>query len=463
MKKFIVHIILAAMLLTLCGCQATPEKSIVVNKNDNKLDETIKATPAPTMQQFTDTVRWEEDYKIPNLDCAINAEIVVPETNVYPVYKVKKHLFDAASVDKLVKYLTKEATGVRQTSLTKEELTAQLIAAKRGVYMEDDNGGRWEPYEGQAEEIANLEEQIKNAAEESFEPITDQITPIPFELTYAMPSGSRLHVDAGESSIYITADKFGVTQGESWLKDGGAIPGEPPGTTIEGVKISKEDAFNKLKTLLTDLGISHYGMTEAEEVRVVFTYTSEIVSKGWWLTLTRNDGDRIPVDLYATQSGGFLDFRSDEYIERWRQDMISVYFDEKGVRSFRWDDPVEVTEMLNENVALLPFDDVKDRIKSMIKFAYSKSVKNGWVSGESTMSVDKIVLTNVLIPLKDDPQHQLMIPAWMVYNTYYVDDNGRIVDESKSIFAVNAIDGSSIDLFPRNLEFEMHRKEAMGY
>jgi hypothetical protein len=81
----------------------------------------------------------------------------MPDTNVYPVYKVKKRLFDAAFVDKLVKYFTKEATGVRVTSLTKEELTAELIAAKRGAYVLDDNGGRWESYDGQEQRIAELE------------------------------------------------------------------------------------------------------------------------------------------------------------------------------------------------------------------------------------------------------------------------------------------------------------------
>ena len=463
MKKLIGCFLMAIIVSTFCACQATPEKSIVVNKNDDKLEETIKATPAPSMQQIIAQDRWEEDYKIPNLNCAISAEIVVPETNVYPVYKVKKRLFDATFVDKLVRYLTKEATGARQTSPTKEELTAQLISAKRGMYIEDDNGARWEPYEGQAEEIAELEEQIKNADEETFEPITDDVNAIPFKLTYAMPSGARLHVEAKENSVYVTADKYGLIQGESWLKDGGAIPGEPPGTTIEGVKISEEDAIAQLNTLLSELGINNYGIAEAEKARIVFTYTSEIISKGWQFILTRNDGGGIPVNLYATQFGGLLDFRSEDYAERWKQDMITVYIDETGVRFFSWNDPVEVTETLNENVALLPFNEVKDRIKNTVKFAYSQSIQNGWLSGEHDMSIDKIVLTNVLIPIKDDLNYQMLAPVWLVYNTLYAQYNGQIVDEVKSVFAVNAIDGSNVDLSMRSLEFEAHRKQALGY
>lgn len=69
------------------------------------------------------------------------------------------------------------------------------------------------------------------------------------------------------------------------------------------------------------------------------------------------------------------------------------------------------------------------------------------------MSVDKIVLTNVLMPIKDDLQHQMLAPAWLVYNTLYMYDEGQIIDEIKSVFAVNAIDGSNIDLSMRPRKF----------
>lgn len=437
--------------IALSGCQATPEKDAVVNKNDNKLEAAIEATPAPTTRQMADLSRWEEDYTIPNLNCAINAEIVTPQVSAFPVYKVKKHFFDAKSTDKIVKYFTKEATGVREASPTKEELTVQLITEKRGVHVADDNGARWEPFDGQEQLIAELEEQILKAPEETFEPVTDQISPIPFSHIYAMPYGSRLHVDASEEYISISVDNDSLIQGESWLGDGGAIPGEPPGTTIKDIKISQEDALHRLESLLLDLSIKNYGIAEVEKARVVYSYTSEILSKGWQFTLTRNDGGSIPVNFYSTQFGGFLDFRSEEYVERWKQDIITVYIDETGIRDFSWSYPIEVVETLNENVTLLSFDDIKGRIKSNIKFAYSQSVQNERLSGEheNFMSVDKIVLTNVLIPIKDDLQHQMLAPAWLVYNTYYVDYEGQIIHEAKSVFAVNAIDGSNIDLSMR--------------
>jgi hypothetical protein len=159
------------------------------------------------------------------------------------------------------------------------------------------------------------------------------------------------------------------------------------------------------------------------------------------------------------QFTGLLDFRSEEYTERWRQDTITVYVDETGIQFFSWTDPIEVIETLNENVSLLPFEDVKERIKSNIKYGYSKSAEDGWANGECDISVDRVMLANVLVPIKDDLQHQTLSPTWLVYYTFYVDYKSKVIDEWKSVFAVNAIDGSSIDLRMRSHEFEQRLKE----
>ena len=51
----------------------------------------------------------------------------------------------------------------------------------------------WEPYEGQEQEIADLETQISKSTEEEFNPITDATATLPVDNTYAMINGSRLY------------------------------------------------------------------------------------------------------------------------------------------------------------------------------------------------------------------------------------------------------------------------------
>lgn len=439
--RIIVSII---MIFILCGCQATPEKSAVVNKGDNKLQETIQSTPAPTMQVIADT-QWIETYNIPNLECDINAHIMLPDTNTFPVYKVAKRTFDLAEMVKIINYLTNGATGVRETSPTKEELEAQLVLTKKGRYVLDDSGGRWEPYNGQQEDIADLEEQIKNAQPEEFNPITAPIS-LPINNTYKMPNGSRAYLNATEKTISFSTEKYGIQQPESWIIDGDARPGEPAGTTLNNVKISEKVAREKASELISALNIKNMGIAEAEKARIINELSSETITEGWCITLARNDGNSIPFNLDTSKSTGLLDFESEDFAERWFNEKITVFVDETGIRSFFWTNPLEVVEEINSNVPLLPFDDIKNRIKLNIKFGYSKRIQNGQISGPHKLKLESIILINVLVPVKDDLEYQMLLPAWLVSYTSSFETDGIEYEDPIAIFAVNAIDGSSINI-----------------
>jgi len=183
MRKRIIFSFIFIVLLIFCGCQKTPEDAAVVNKADGELERIIKGPSASqqtivtegngkenseTNDVITYLEAWTETYEIPGLKCEINADVIMPAINEFPVYKVRQREFDTDSVEKIVNYFTADATGVRETSDTKEELEEKLVQAKRGAYMWDDNGGRWEPYEGQEEDIAELEKMIAKAEPEVF-------------------------------------------------------------------------------------------------------------------------------------------------------------------------------------------------------------------------------------------------------------------------------------------------------
>jgi len=432
----------------LSACQPNPEKEIVVNKGGGKLEGIIASAPA-IAEQAIEADKWVETYTIPKLECKIDPEVVLPERKIFPVYKVKQRSFDESDSGRIVKFFTAGATGVRETSPTKEDLEQQLVQAKRGTYVSDEKGGeRWEPYEGQEEEIKRIEEKLKNVQPEVFEPITEDTSIFNIDNTYAMGDGSRVYITANTTRIRMARDKNGIFQLESWVEEGAAIPGEPRGTTIEGVKISEDEARETVNKLIKDLGIQYMGIAEIEKARIVNEYTGEITSKGWQATLTRNDGGSVPVNIGAYQANITIDL-SEEYTARWRPETITVYIDENGIKDFYWNNPLEIVEIMNENVPLMAFDDMKERIKGYIKYGFSRSVDAGWITSDIGLSVNKIVLTNILVPIKDEYREQMMLPAWVVF---YVDINhvdGRVYISPTYIFAVNAIDGSNIDLEPR--------------
>lgn len=454
--KVICLIILISLLLS--ACQATPQNSVVINKNDGKLEKIISSQAVDSEQTIipdkTDnknnesgdksetgvlSEKWSQTYNLQGLDCSINADIILPKKTEFPVYKIKQREFDDQTIQKVMEYFIKDATGMRKTSPTKEELEEQLILAKEGAYIEDDNGARWEPYKGQQEDIAKLEEQIKNSKEEVFSPVTDDIV-LPKDDTYAMPDGGRVYVEASSDSIYIYPLRYGAMLRESAMIDGDAYPGELEGTTLKNVKISQQEAYDKVNSFLKQTGIENMGIAEAEKACLTADITYQTLSEGWYITLSRNDGGSVPTSFFNQPSG--ILYQSDtDYTKRWHPEVINIYVDETGIKEFSWKYPVEVTEVLNKNVLVLNFDEIKQKILEYIKIGFSYHKEKNANLPDQSIEISKIVLTNVMIPIKNVTDYQMLAPAWMIY---YTQKEG---DDTKSTFiAINAIDGSNIDL-----------------
>lgn len=450
-KNILFYLIIIVVIM--CSCQQTPSDPMVINKGDGKLEDTILNETVDSAQNVLTTEndvnevygiktiseKWEEDLTMPLLKCDINAEITIPATNTYPVYKVQQKNFDDKIISRVIDYFTSDAIGVRETSFTKEELEELLIQTKRGRYMWDDNGGRWESYEGQEEEISELEEQINNAKPEAFKSITENAYTLPIDNTYEMPDGARVYINITEQRISIYPKKLGIFQPESWVIAGDAYPGEPKGTTLNNVKISEEEACNNVFTFLSELGIENFGIADAEKARII-KETYETIWEGWEVTLSRDDGNSIPAYINPSQITGILYQSSEDYVYHWPQEYMTIYVDEHGIKGLFWEDPIDVVEELNTNVPIKTFDEIKDMIRKYIKFAFSKNFEGVDVL-EQQIELTKVVLTNVLVPIKDVPEYHMLVPAWIVY---YEQENS--IGVVTSIIAINAIDGSSIDL-----------------
>ena len=153
MKRISAMGITLLLLLYSFACQPTPEKDIVVNKNEGYLENVIAAPPAPTMKA-TELTHWTESYTLSFLTVNIDADIVLPDTPQYPIFRFKKSSFDIVRINRMVDSLAAGATGMRESFLAIEEWQELWLAAKRGEYVDDGITGKWVPYEGQVEDIA---------------------------------------------------------------------------------------------------------------------------------------------------------------------------------------------------------------------------------------------------------------------------------------------------------------------
>ena len=449
MKRTCCLFIAMLMVLSLfSACQPTPAGDIIVNKGDGALEAAIAATAVPSEQPLlpVDEVgerveHWTDELRIRGLTCTIDADIVLPDKKIFPVYRVRQRTLDAATAAQVLDYFLADATGACETTRTREQVLLDLMAARKGNYVSYDGVSVWEPYDGQEEDIARLEQELQNTPEETFGPVPDTV-PLDPPYTYALPDGGRVRVQVSQDSLYATAyGVYSIVQPENWVMDGEAYPGEPAGTTLKNVKLTQAEAEAMAQAFLEQAGLTYLGLAEAEKARILQDITFETLSEGWQLIYVRSDGGCIPV-YYYNQQTGYLYQRSEDYAPRWYPEALRLYVDENGIQSFEWSRPLEIVETMNENVLLLEFDEIREQITQAIAHGYAYMSEKMGGSGNYAVTVNRIVLTNVLVPMRDTVEYQMLVPAWLVF---YQQQMGA-AEPLTAFIAVNAVDGSTIDL-----------------
>lgn len=385
--------------------------------------------------------RWTDELHIRGLTCTIDADIVLPDKQIFPVYRVRQRTLDEKAVTEALAPLLAGATGACETTRTRGDVLLDLMLARKGSYAVYNGVGVWEPYDGQEEDIARLEQELQSTPEETFGPVPDTV-PLDTPYTYALPDGGRIRVRVSQDGLYATAyGAYSGVQPESWVMAGEAYPGEPKGTTLQNVKLTQAEAEAMAQAFLEQAGLTYLGLAEAEKARILQDITFETLSEGWQLIYVRSDGGCIPV-YYYNQQTGYLYQRSEDYAPRWYPEALRLYVDENGIQSFEWSRPLEIVETMNENVLLLEFDEIREQITQAIAHGYAYMSEKMGGSGNYAVTVNRIVLTNVLVPMRDTVEYQMLVPAWVVF---YQQQMGA-AEPLTAFIAVNAVDGSTIDL-----------------
>ena len=163
----------------------------------------------------------------------------------------------------------------------------ELENVKKGHIQHDQQGNfYWEPYEGQEEDIARLNEAIAAAPQETFLPLAQMDFTWPNGYRFQLADGSKCRI-AGDSNRISFVAHGGMVQLESWITGTGGYPGEPAGTKLENIKISQEAAIVQAEEALSALQIHNLGLADIEKARILINYSYETDSEGWLLTYLR--------------------------------------------------------------------------------------------------------------------------------------------------------------------------------
>ncbi len=380
-----------------------------------------------------------------NATVVFNADVEIPTEEHFPVGILEKHTFTDKEFETVLSNFLGNPIETRPAGTSREELLEDLEIAVRGYYLGDDEE-TGEPifgsYPGQEEEIADLQQRLQELDGSSiWQSIGSNSYTLPNNNVFRGEDNKTVYAVGHTDYILLSAYRNGLLQPERWVLQGDAVPGEKP-HALENVEISAETAQQQADALIRKIGLSSMSLAYAEKTRIV-SPSNETVSEGWNLTYALNDGNIRPIHIGLYSSGGILSFsKTESYAAIWQPTMITIYVDKSGIGMFCWADPLDQTGVVNANARLIPFEDVQESIRKLLKYALSWTDSRTNDDVRMQVTVSRVVLSNCIQPMKDDTTHSYLLPAWIVFLTSNYFQDNSLAD----VFAVNALDGSLIHM-----------------
>lgn len=421
MNKFyrIIPLLLTAALLT--ACQPTPENSVVIYGRG--LEERIARSSA-SLTAYDAPESWKETIDMKGSDATItfNASISVPDVTSFPVYKVVKAPFNNETIKPFLDYFANNRSAVKPTPATKSEITEQLVYAKK---------------DGDEEWISELEKRYKDAPETAE---TEYITDWTLDSSEDIIRGFVALDGERYAGLTITANFCSYGYGFVFENRMLAANGKEE---VGEVSILPEDAVKAAEEMLRKLGIDYmkaYSMQKAQlhnriGISEFSDYSDAPSTKGYYITFVRNI-DGVSGRAYEGETSHEKDDFA--YTVPFYQEEMFVYVDEKGdVQAFSWYSPLKLTETVSKNASLMPFEDMKERIRDMLFFVFSYS--------KLSITVDNIEMRMTLVNLPDNADAAMYVPAWFIHCV----QQGKAGRFERTI-VLNAVDGGRVKESPES-------------
>ena len=493
MNTVIKMISIAVFALLLSSCQKTPEELVVQNKNDNELEQKINATDIQETsgilpEYFSESIETDDGYLRVNID----AVTVLPEVKAYPVVEIEPMEITQEWADKIIfLFIGDTVMYEKQYARTTDELTTEIQASYQYIkdelaeYEKTDPDYYKRKYSSTIEWIAYLNGLLETSTNErkihsrKFEGMNIEVQSDDAEATREYLESKGYSEDEIEEMMNNYNNQINQQEFISGVADLGKArmasidinkysakqqvvlfynteSGGSTGTdflTLEdpGVEtnISYEQALKLSKELISGIGIE--GM-EMYERGYAPNYDENEFKSGYIhkLIFTRTFNE-VPV-TYVSESR-YKTLNSEQlYREPWRDEKLEISIDKTGVIGFEWINPVRVNQVINNNVEILPFEQIKNTFSKQILINNAYREEGNTESVE--ININRITLGLVKIAKKNSDEY-MYVPAWDFFGTIteeYIDDMGSYIDDryGVSFMTINAIDGTIID---RNLEY----------
>lgn len=472
--------LLAGVMAVCCfttACQPTPDKPVIVNKNqsyDDIISDDTGETPESTVAPYTVPERLTENIEEGNLKIHADTPIELPQTTGFPVTIVKQRLLSQDEVDNIVNYFAQGRKMYKQKTFeTKDEIMDMITEAKRGQFVD----GAYDSSQVDETWIKELEHRYEEAPETFEKQYVDST--LDYCIGYdgmQLNSGEKaalnvnIENDKGiEETLHImnANDLYNSTEAyyrddsiyfdETFYRENLDAPDINAETDhnfrdwenqIKNTRMTEEEAIAQGNAILEALHIDGLALVDAD--RAAILDADHYPCKGGYvLTYLRSKGNLTGFFSYYWSWSQAKGEEWPEYAPPFEQERVEIMLNEDGIHGFYWLGAVTEDQTVDDNAQLLPFEDIKQAALNQLRYKFSFRTADEWHVRCEIISA-KLYLG--YIGVKDDLSKALMVPMW-VFVTQNFDRYDSETSEHKSGYeavAVNALDGSIVSTMPKH-------------
>ena len=473
MKRYIAILLCMAVAAGVAACQPTPEKEIVVVKSDGAMDAVIAATTAPDTQKFSAPSHYTDSGTFYNgmLNLALDMDVIIPDVERYPVYEAFPSDFTQEQVDSIVYGLFKDAPLIFDDQReTKQDILEKFLLPTQKKLERIRQSA-------QKDSIADLESSIElykqwyDAAPEKGDeyPITSgdysKLEQFSAKADLGKARPATLHIDKLDNNGFSRELEF--VNGVEYIYNAFYEP-----TDDLDIKTTRNEAVAIATQLVKDMGADDFVLAAVGKTTRLgdefSIYSDEYQSVMAYSVVFTREIDGIPFRYCAIDRPGS---KADDAVRSSPPpyERIMVIVDDSGVANVFWIGNTRIGKQLNENVVLLPFEEIAERAMNQLKvqYAFLADEKHQSYAAFKTESIDLLInraeLSYMRVRMKNSDDYML-IPVWHFFgiSTLHFDPEGveafnranktdikslNVTDFPYIVYlSLNAIDGSVIDI-----------------
>ncbi|MDO4565677.1 MAG: DUF6034 family protein [Clostridia bacterium] len=456
MKRAWIIALVAILLLT--GCQPTPEEDIVVNKGEGKLEEIISATAAPTLDAVLDVITVREKIGAPErvelefsedilggvLNIVVDATVYIPEISAVPVAHVQ---LGGNQQERAQLLLDKLFSG---QTLYKYD----YVQLKRAWMQEIEYNTLWleslesQPY-GNGHDYDEIRWEIENNIAylyDWFNSAPESVELVPWDSDV---SAERVLVmNENFDKITLTETGIGFRKGDvSRNFISGETMRQPQSESEQAAAQKALDFINGLEMGEFELG----GIVAYDESIRRKLSSKDGFDGGFYFTILLPIHYGMPSYDYSTYNGSTTGYQAavGSYTRTDPQESVYMTVYKGEVSYMDWNSPLYITEVLNEDVELLSFDEIMEIFQRQVPM--NIYFDEGAEGASDTLIVTVIRLSYMRVKQIDSDEYYLL-PVWdfLGYGAEATTEWEREWYNGQSFLTINAVDGSIVN---RNLGF----------